>query len=207
MKSLVVITTTLACLIFAGSLSAQERLLPLEAASVKPLEKGAKAPDVNLTDVDGKTVPLSALTKEKPLVIVFFRGSWCPICTKHTQQLIKIYPELKAKGYEMIGISPDSAANSKANAEKGSIPFPIYSDAELNVSRGFGLAFQVDDATLTKYKGFGIDLEKASGKSHHGLPIPAIYVVSKEGTVTFAHSDPDYRKRLDAKDLLEAIGK
>lgn len=107
----------------------------------------------------------------------------------------------------MIGVSPDSVESTKANIDKSSIPFSLYSDSELNATTGFGLAFKVDDATVTKYKGFGNDLEKASGQTHHALPIPAIFVVSKDGVVTFAHSNPDYRQRLDVKDLLKEISK
>lgn len=187
--------------------SAQERSIAAEPTATKPLEKGQKVPEVTLKGLDGKDVSLASLHQEKSLVIVFFRGGWCPICTKHTQQLIKVYPELKEKGFEMIGVSPDSVESTKANVDKSSIPFSLYSDSELNATSGFGLAFKVDDATVTKYKGFGIDLEKASGQTHHALPIPAIYVVSKEGVVTFAHSNPDYRQRLDAKDLLKEISK
>ena len=187
--------------------SAQERSIAAEPTATKPLAKGQKVPEVKLKGLDGKDVSLASLHQEKPLVIVFFRGGWCPICTKHTQQLIKVYPELKEKGFEMIGVSPDSVESTKANVYKSSIPFSLYSDSELNATSGFGLAFKVDDATVTKYKGFGIDLEKASGQTHHALPIPAIYIVSKDGVITFAHSNPDYRQRLDTKVLLKEINK
>jgi peroxiredoxin len=186
---------------------AQERPIAAEPTATKPLEKGQKIPEVTLKGLDGEDVSLASLHQEKPLVVVFFRGGWCPICTRHTQQLIKVYPELKEKGFEMIAVSPDSVESTKANIDKSSIPFPIYSDSELNATSGFGLAFKVDDATVTKYKGFGIDLEKASGQTHHALPIPAIYIVSKDGVITFAHSNPDYRQRLDAKDLLKELSK
>jgi peroxiredoxin len=190
-----------------ASVLSQERPLAAEATATKPLEKGVNVPDVKLTDLDGKSVALSALYRQKPLVLVFFRGGWCPVCTKHTGQLSKIYPQLQAAGYEMIGISPDSVDNSKANVEKAKIPFAIYSDSQLDATRGFGLAFKVDEGTVSKYKGFGIDLEKASGQTHHGLPIPAVYVVNQKGLITFAHSNADYRQRLDVNDLLKAIGR
>jgi hypothetical protein len=74
-------------------------------------------------------------------------------------------------------------------------------------SSAFGLTFRVDDQTVVKYKGFGIDLEKASGAQHHALPIPAIYVVNQEGRIVFAHSNPDYRERLDPNKLLVALQK
>ncbi len=197
----------LCSVVITSSVSAQDRPIAADPTATMPLEKGQKVLNVNLTGMDGKTVSLTSLHQEKPLVIVFFRGGWCPICTRHTQQLIKVYPELKEQGYEMIGVSPDSVESTKANIVKGSIPFPLYSDSELSATSGFGLAFKVDDATVAKYKGFGIDLEKTSGQTHHALPIPAIYVVSREGLITFAHSNPDYRQRLDVKVLLKQIDK
>lgn len=188
--------------------STQELPIATEPTATKPLEQGQKVSEVILKGMDRKDISLASLYEKKPLVIVFFRGGWCPICTKHTQQLIKIYPELKKKGFEMIGVSPDSIENTKANIDKNSIPFPLYSDFDLIAATGFGLAFKVDDATVTKYKGFGIDLEKASGgQTHHGLPIPAIYLIDKEGVVKFAHSNPDYQQRLDPTELLAAIEK
>lgn len=185
----------------------QEVMIASEPKAAKPLEVGAPLPDVQVTSTDGKSVTLAELNQDKSLVIVFFRGGWCPICSRHTQELIKIQPELKQKGFEMIAISPDTPDNSAANVKQNTIPFPVYSDSELQAISAFGLAFKVDDATVTKYKGFGIDLEKASGRPHHALPIPAIYVVDREGKITFAHSNPDYTKRLDPQELLRAISK
>jgi peroxiredoxin len=184
---------------------AEDRPIAATATETKPLEKGQKIPEANLTGLDGEKVALASLHRDQPLVIVFFRGGWCPICTKHTQELIGVYPEIKAKGFEIIGVSPDSVERSKSNSAKNVLPFPIYSDSSLDAIGKFGLAFKVDDATVTKYKGFGIDLEQASGQDHHALPIPAIYVVGTDGVITFAHSNPDYRQRLDAKELVQRL--
>jgi peroxiredoxin len=160
------------------------------------------APDVEVTRMDGKSDKLSSLYRDKPLVLVFFRGGWCPVCTRHAEGLIKVYPEIQKLGAEMIAISPDNPANSKGNHERSRSPFDFYSDAQVVMSSAFGLAFRVDDQTVVKYKEFGIDLEKASGFQHHALPIPAIYIVDREGHVVFAHSDPDYRERVDPQKIL-----
>lgn len=85
--------------------------------------------------------------------------------------------------------------------------FPILSDSDVSVARSFGLAFRVDDATVKKYKGFGIDLEKASGKSHQTLPIPAVCIVDKSGKIVFAHSDPDDRQRLNTSTIIDELKK
>ena len=91
--------------------------------------------------------------------------------------------------------------------EQGSVSFPLYSDSALDAAKGFGLAFKVDDTTVTKYKGYGIDLKKASGRDHQSLPVPAIYVVTKDGVIDFAHSDPDYRQRLEPAKLVDELAK
>lgn len=107
----------------------------------------------------------------------------------------------------MVGISPDTPENSKANRAENAIPFPILSDPDVAAAKAFGLAFRVDDETLQRYKGFGIDLEKASGAQHHALPVPAVYVVDKSGKILFAHSNPDYRERLDTKTIISELEK
>ena len=107
----------------------------------------------------------------------------------------------------MVAISPDSVENTKGNTDKLKIPFPLLSDSDLVATKAFGLAFTVDDATITKYKGFGIDLEKAAGRDHHALPVPAVYIVDKAGNVTFAHSNHDYTKRLDVEAILVELKK
>jgi len=177
------------------------------AEATQPLDAGESIPVVSVKDASGQPVALKTLHQDRPVVLVFFRGGWCPICTRHTRELIKIYPEIKAMGADLVGISPDSPMSSKANVAKNAIPFQVLSDADVAATKAFGLAFEVDPTTLERYKGFGIDLEKASGFSHHALPIPAVYIVRPTGVIAFAHSDPNYRKRLDAKQILQELRK
>lgn len=186
---------------------ADERPVAATAKEARPLKVGDAIPDVSVKDTARKSVKLSAYHTDGPVVIVFFRGSWCPICTKHFQDLIKAHPEIAKTGAKMVAISPDTVENSRTNTEKLKIPFPLLSDSDLAATKAFGLAFQVDDATITKYKGFGIDLEKASGRDHHALPVPAVYIVNKAGKITFAHSNPDYTKRLDVETILAELKK
>lgn len=175
------------------------------ADGTKPIEKGTAMPDAVVRDAEGNETTLKKLTGGKPTVLVFFRGGWCPICTRHTGQLIEAYPQIKAKGAQLIAISPDNPKSTEANQTKNSIPFPVYSDSDLTAAKAFGLAFQVDDATVEKYKGYGIDLVAASGQTHHSLPIPAVYIVDANGQVVYAHSDPNYRERLDPAVILKNL--
>ena len=199
-----------AVLTLTGSLPsgyAEENPIATDAKEASPLKAGVDVPEVSVTAATGDEITLASLHEKGPVVLVFFRGGWCPFCTRHTGELIKAYPEIQSLGADLVGISPDTPENSKSNAEKNSVPFPLYSDASLQAARAFGLAFKVDDATLTNYKAFGIDLEKASGQQHHALPIPAVYIIDKSGKITFAHSNPDYRQRLDTKTIIAELKK
>ena len=190
-----------------ASVGAEDHPIAASAKDVMPLKAGDTLPDVSVKDAAGESVKLRGYHADGPLVIVFYRGSWCPFCTKHFQELIKAQPEITKLGAKIVAISPDSVENTKGNTDKLKIPFPLLSDSELVATKACGLAFTVDAATITKYKGFGIDLEKASGHDHHALPVPAVFIVNKSGKVTFAHSDPDYKKRLDVETILTELKK
>lgn len=186
---------------------AEERSVAASAKDTVPLKAGDTMPDVSVNDVEGMAVKLRSIHADHPVVIVFFRGSWCPICTRHFQELIKVHPETVRLGATMVAISPDTEENTRDHTAELMTPFPLYSDSDLVATKAFGLAFKVDDSTITKYKGFGIDLEKASGRDHHALPVPAVYLVDKSGRIVFAHSNPDYTKRLDTDTILTELKK
>ncbi len=205
LKFFAITITTALMLTVSTSVSADDKPIAVAPEKTAPLKVGEMVPELKLKNAKGDEVSLASLHEKQPVVLVFFRGGWCPICSRHTAELIKVYPEIKELGAEMVGISPDSVESSQANVEKNNIGFSILSDADVSAAKAFGLAFKVDDATVTKYKGFGIDLEKASGQPHHALPIPAVYIVDKTGTIVFAHSNPDYRQRLDAKTIVEEL--
>lgn len=192
---------------FVRSVAAEELKVAGTAKETTPIKAGDQLPDVSVTGAKGKMVKLSSFHEKGPAVIVFFRGSWCPICTRHFHDLIKTHPEIVKLGATLIAISPDTADNSQENMTRLKTPFPLLSDSKLSAAKAFGLAFQVDDTTLTKYKSFGIDLEKASGQRHHALPVPAVYIVDRSGKIVFAHSNPDYTRRLNAARILLELKK
>jgi peroxiredoxin len=177
------------------------------ATEVQPLQVGAELPKVTLLDSEGKEVDFTHFSGKGPLIIVFFRGSWCPFCNRHNAELVKAYPELKKLGAELIAISPDSVENSKANLTANKLPFPVLSDAKVEAAKAFGLGFVVDEKTRQQYQGFGIDLAKASGFDHYVLPVPAVYIADTQGKIIFAHTEADYRQRLDVAKIVQAVKK
>lgn len=173
-------------------------------AELKPLKIGEPVPAVALKTAEGKKFDLQAAAKEQPLIVIFYRGGWCPFCNRHLGALQGVEPQLRELGFRIIAISPDQPSELVKSAEEGHLSYTLLSDSRMAAAKAFGLAFTVDDATLEKYKDYNIDLEAASGESHHMLPVPSVFIVGTDGVIDFAHADPDYKKRLAPDVLLNA---
>lgn len=179
------------------------------AAEDKPfahLKVGDPIPDVVLRDADGGEFKLRDHIAKKPAVLIFYRGGWCPFCTKHLMALAEIQNELVAGGYQLLAISPDQPAKLKETPNRDKLGYTLLSDSDMVAAKAFHISFQVPDELVAKYKNeYRIDLEAASGKTHHLLPHPAVFVVGKDGVIRFAHVNPDYKTRLDPAAILKAI--
>jgi peroxiredoxin len=119
-------------------------------------------------------------------------------------QLRKIESQLTGLGYQVVAVSPDRPEKLSASIEKQSLTYTLVSDSEAAGIKGFGIAFRVDDQTFEKYKKFKIDLEEHSGAKHHLLPVPAVFIIGKTGTILFQYVNPDYKVRLHPDVLLAA---
>ncbi|MHC4266028.1 MAG: peroxiredoxin-like family protein [Planctomycetota bacterium] len=170
-----------------------------------PVLVGTKIPDVKLQDINGNTVDLMKITQAKPTVLIFYRGGWCPYCNTHLGQLKQIESQVLDLGYQIVAISPDRPSELKVSLDKIEMNYTLLSDSSADAAKAFGIAFKVDDNTLEKYKGYGIDLEKSSGQSHHILPVPAVFVIDTNGLINFQYVNPDYKTRLDPSVLLAAV--
>jgi peroxiredoxin len=115
-------------------------------------------------------------------------------------------PEFKALDATLVAISPDNPDESLSTAEKNAIEFVVLSDIDLEVARQFGIVFELPKELDATYQSFGIDLRKRHNTEKAELPIPATYVVAKDGTVTYAHLDVDYTYRADLEEIVEALG-
>ncbi|WP_086934585.1 peroxiredoxin-like family protein [Agarilytica rhodophyticola] len=185
-------------------LSAYADKVPEDAAKVCPIKVGQEIPKVTLQGIDGKNVDLAAKIGEKPTVLVFYRGGWCPYCNVHLGELKTIESDLKAMGYQIVAISPDLPKNLKQSMDKNEISYTLLSDSKATAVKAMGLAFKVDAETYKKYLGYNIDLEEASGEKHHILPVPAALITDTSGKVRFSFHSPDYKVRIDTDVLLAA---
>lgn len=180
------------------------RPIPDSAEKVQPLAVGSPAPSVTLQTAGGEAFDLGAALRRQPTVLIFYRGGWCPYCNVHLGQLQKAEAEIRALGYQVLAISPDRPEKLAESVEKLQPDYVLLSDHAMAAAQAFGIAFRVDDATLEKYKGYGIDLEAASGETHHLLPVPAVFIVGTDGRIRFAYSNADYKVRLSPEEVLAA---
>lgn len=178
--------------------------LPVSADAVRPLAVGSDVPDVTLNAVDGSDFALRREARNQPLIVIFYRGGWCPYCTLHLAALGEVEGELREMGFRIVAVSPDHPEKLAESVTQQDLTYTLLSDSSMTAARGFGIAFQVDAATVAQYQDYGIDLEDASGETHHLLPVPAVFIVGVDGRVKFVYANPDYKVRLPVDDLLEA---
>jgi peroxiredoxin len=177
-------------------------------AQAKPegLFINSKAPEFSLKDQSGATVNLKDLRKKGPVVIVFYRGNWCPYCNKELKRFQDSLQYITDKGATLVAITPEAAEGVIKTIEKTGAVFPILYDADMNVSKGYAVTFEVDEKTATRYKSFGTDLMDINQqKGKPLLPVPAVYVVNRDGAVVYRFFDADYKKRPNVKDILAEL--
>ena len=119
-------------------------------------------------------------------------------------QLREIESKLTTLGYQIVVISPDRPAKIQEFNAKSNYDFTLLSDSDLKAARALGVAFRVSDETFEALSSYNLDIEDASGKTHHWLPVPSVFIVDTEGVVRFEYVNPDYRVRIDSKTLLAA---
>ncbi|WP_096086816.1 peroxiredoxin-like family protein [Agaribacterium haliotis] len=172
---------------------------------VRPVFVGQALPDAILVGLDGKKVSLSELVDSSPSLIIVYRGGWCPYCNNHFQDLRKILPTYSKKGLKIIALSPDSPESLKETDQDYGSVYQLYSDSDMQAAKALGLAYKVSASTNAMLKSYDIDLKQASGKDHGLLPVPAVFVVNREGDISFSFVSPEYKVRASNAVVAAAI--
>ena len=169
------------------------------------LRSGKRAPDFKLLDQSGSTVNLNKLLEQGPVVIVFYRGSWCHYCNLALLSLSEISSQIDDLGVKLVAITPEIGDGIHKIAAKVSPSFFILSDPDGKVASNYGLNFRVPDQVNEIYSQMGISLSKANRNSKQRLPIPATYIVDQTGLIKFDFVDADYKVRVDKQELLQSL--
>lgn len=168
--------------------------------------EGDRAPDFTLADAQGRSIRLQDELQNGPVVVSFYRGGWCPYCNVELRGLQRALPEIQAAGASLLAISPELPDNTLTTAQKNGLSFPVLSDVGNVVAKSFGIVYRLPDELLAVYAASKHDLRELNGEQGaKELPLPATFVLDRQGIVRLAYVDGDYTTRLDPDAILEAL--
>jgi peroxiredoxin len=169
------------------------------------LRIGAKAPSFQLPDHDGHVVSSTDLLAMGRVVICFIRGRWCPFCVGQMEAMSLVAPEIKQAEATLVAISPQTVKQAYFMQDQHKLRFPLLSDTGNAVARQFGLTYRVPDFQEAVYRRAFVNLPLVNGDESWELPIPATYVLERDGTVLFASADEDYTERPEPAEIVRIL--
>jgi peroxiredoxin len=176
--------------------------LKAQGLAANILQVGAKVPAFELPDHDGKPVSSTGLLANKLLVLCFIRGRWCPFCVGQMETMNLIEPQIQQTGAKLIAISPQTVKQSFFMHDQHKLRFPLLSDAGNQVARQFGLTYRVPEFQEAIYRRAFVNLPFTNGDESWELPIPATYIIDRDGTVLHASANEDYTERPEPTEIV-----
>jgi peroxiredoxin len=179
------------------------------ADQVRPLEAGEPAPQFSVQTLDDETFVFDPLTLERPVILVTFRGGWCPYCNLHLSELRHVVPQIDDMGVDVLFLSGDrpdllvESLDEDTRRDIDGLGYTILSDANANAAIALGIAFRAPERYLEMLPERGIDIEASSMDRHGVLPVPAVYAIDRSGQIAYAFVEADYKVRLPADELLD----
>jgi peroxiredoxin len=189
-----------------GLTDAAARLDAVDFAAGAP-QVGDPAPDFELCDAVGDPVRLSALLGHGPVVVIFYRGAWCPYCNVQLRIFQSRLAELQEHGAWLVAVSPQMPDHSLSMAEKNELEFPVLSDPGAAVIRRYGLAYTVEEPLRGLLEATGTDLGAYNGEAGWVLPAPATFVIDRAGRVRYAHVRGDWTERAEPAEVLDVLAR
>jgi len=165
---------------------------------------GDRAVDFELPEIGGRNLRISELWATGPVVLVYYRGGWCPYCNQYLAILQKSLQDIHGLDAQLVAVSPELPKHGVATQEKNKLTFPLLSDERNQVARQYGLVFRISDKVIPYYDQF-FDIEDYNGDHSYELPLSATYVIDMGGVVRYAFLDADYKRRADPKEVLAVL--
>lgn len=185
------------CLLFSQIGTAQN--LPQLAEDIAPLLVGEIFPDSGASNMEGTSIQVQSLLDDKPAIVVFYRGGWCPYCNRHLAELAQIESQILDLGYQIIAVSPDAPVELNKTLDKNGINYTLLSDGSGALAKAAGIAFQAPDR-------YGDRLSKYSDGANEGyLPVPAVFVINPEREILFEYISPNYKQRMSGAMLMAVL--
>ncbi len=201
-------TSTMLILVTLGTAAAfahdNREDIHASADLAQPLMAGMMAPEFLVRDVHGEDFHYDPSAMNKPLVLTFYRGGWCPFCNLQLSEMRHAEKELLDLGFDVWFISIDLPEVLAPSLDEPDLGYTLLSDSKLSATRAFGIAFTLDEETRLRYITHDIDIEAVSGETHHVLPVPSTYIIGADGIINFQYTNTDYHVRLRPDVLLAA---
>lgn len=195
---------TLGAALVVNTCSAQT---PLKAhcGELNTLKVGDTAPTFHTDDIHGIPVDLTRLTAKKQVVLVFYRGAWCPYCNRHMSALQDSLPLITAQNAVVIAISPEQAESAEGIVKKSGATFSVIHDEDYRIMCAYGTAFEMPKDRRSQLASMGLDVDAANGNEDGVLPVPATFIIGTDGTIKALDFNPDYKERMSVKAILQAL--
>ncbi len=169
------------------------------------LRVGDRAPAFATVDQYGDPVSLKKMLKEGPVVLFFFRGEWCPRCNKHLSNIQDSLEMIRAYAPHVVAISPELPAYVEKTLEKTGASFELISDTNHQIMDSYGVSFRLDPETIALYKKYGVDLTEVNGNPDQTLPVPATFIIGRNGRIAYLHYNTDYMVRMPAGEIIQRL--
>ncbi|GAA5265492.1 hypothetical protein ACOSOMT5_P1919 [Acidiphilium sp. MT5] len=166
---------------------------------------GDRFPDFMLPDASGGLVDLTSLLARAPVIIQFFRGDWCPYCRMMLDCLSESLPALIEAGGTLVALTPDTHGLALDAKIAHNADFIVLSDVDYGVGLAAGVIFRLPPLYRNRLNLAGIDLAERHGNAAWFLPVPATFVLDREGIVRWRFADPDFTKRAEPSEVIEVV--
>jgi peroxiredoxin len=177
---------------------------------IEPLKEGENAPRFIVETVDGDAFDFDPRALERPVVLLSFRGGWCPFCNMYLSDMRHVIPEIRELGVDVLFLSGDRAdilydsLSWETQGDIEGLDYTILSDADAQAAIALGIAFKASQRTIKGRQDKDQDIDESSMLKHGILPVPAVFAIDRHGVIQFAYTNADYSVRLPADDLLAA---
>lgn len=170
------------------------------------LRPGDPMPDFVLPNAEGELVFSDDLLARGPLVICFFRGSWCPFCNATLQALQEVQPAIVAAGGTLVALTPDLTEHVIETKMRLKLTFELLSDVDNATGLLFGAVYRVPQAYRDALLSYGIDLEQRHGDTDWLLPLPSTFVAGTDGVLRYTQASGDVTERMEPATILKLLG-
>ncbi len=172
----------------------------------RAIKKGDKAPDFTLPNAIGESVSLYAELEKGPVILTWYRGSWCPYCNLQLHDYQKSLDTIDAANAQLMAVSPELPDSALTWKEKEELVFAVLSDLGNKVGHEYGIVYRIPDGIAAGYKQGGrTDLTEYNGDDSLELPLAVTYVIDTDGTVVYSFVDADYRKRAETSEVVAVV--